>query len=842
MTKKSLIIIALVGAALWMMNRHSDQDLPRKKHGTEKLFPAEDFFLMKQFPETKFHIRAYEKALKNINTFVHNGANRSAGLWQVEGPGNIGARANTIAVNPKDPNHILIGYSEGGIFMTRDGGTNWQPVFDKQLRLSIGDIVFDPNNSSIVYAGTGDPNISGYPFIGNGIYKSTDGGTSWSYIGLDETRVISQIRVSSQDANVIYVGAMGLPFEKNNDRGLYKSTNGGQSWQQILFVNDSTGIADLVIHPQNHNIVYATAWNRIRNNYKSLVSGPDAHIYKSVDGGQNWKILEGGLPTDASSRIGIDIAASNPNVLYACYTDATTFDLKDVFRSDDGGETWQSVGGGVNPDIYGGFGWYFGKIRINPKDANDVFLLGVEMFRSKDGGQSWVRAVPPWWLYDVHADKHDLIFSEDKMYLTTDGGAYSADITGEIWTKIENIPTTQFYRVGYNPHKPHLFYGGAQDNGTSGGNKDSINVWQRVFGGDGFQMLFHPLDSLTFYVETQNGGLYVTDDGGDNFDNATDGLNQSEPKNWDMPIIMSKHNSEVLYTGTDRIYRNETGKDVFWVAISPPLTDLSSGFLRHNISAIHASDIDENLIAAGTSDGLLWLTDDGGQSWKNISSNLPQKYISSICFSPEDDKTLYVTYTGYKDNDNTPYIYRSNDLGANWQPVQGNMPAIAINNVLALEQKNKANDILFIATDAGVFYTKDHKDWLRLGENMPLIAVYDVEYNEAKNLLIAGTFGRSIQSIDLKQISYPETIGVSENELTSVGLVSNLVANDQPLVLINPTRKIETFVVTNVFGQVIMQIQPSVYSTEVDINHLAPGHYFIYRKDTKAKGTRFIKI
>ncbi|MFN8338522.1 MAG: hypothetical protein U0T36_05830 [Saprospiraceae bacterium] len=560
-------------------------------------------------------------------------SNRSVGQWEVQGPGNIGARANTIAIDPKNSNNMLIGYSEGGIFRTQDGGQNWFPVFDDQFRLSIGDIVFDPQNSSVVYAGTGDPNISGFPFIGDGMYKSSDGGNSWQNIGLRETRVISQIRVSAQNNQVIYVSAMGIPFEKSNHKGVYKSVNGGQTWEQVLFINDSTGIADLVIHPSNHNIVYAAGWNRIRNNYRSVVDGPDAKIYKSENGGITWTVLGNGLPMDASSRIGIDISKSNPNILYACYAEAGNFKLKGIYKSTNGGDSWTSLDvTEFKDEIYGGFGWYFGKIRINPNDANDVFLLGVDMIRSKDGGASWTSAVPPWPTYEVHADKHDLIFDGDKMYLTTDGGAYSSDINTDTWQKIENNPTTQFYRVAFNPHQPDIYYGGAQDNGTSKGNASNINSWDRVFGGDGFQAIFHPIDSNIVYVETQNGDLWVSNDSGEHFSSATLGLNDSEPRNWDMPIIMSRHNPDVLYTGTDRIYKNTSGSQPYWEVISPVLTDPSSAFLRHNISTIHSSPLDENLIAAGTSDGLLWATDDGGATWHNISCGITYKYVSSVYF------------------------------------------------------------------------------------------------------------------------------------------------------------------------------------------------------------------
>lgn len=816
----------------------------KKDNFIEKLYPSEEYFMMKQYPATTFAFRAFDKALANVQKFIQSPSNRSVGQWEVQGPGNIGARANTIAIDPKNSNNMLIGYSEGGIFRTQDGGQNWFPVFDDQFRLSIGDIVFDPQNSSVVYAGTGDPNISGFPFIGDGMYKSSDGGNSWQNIGLRETRVISQIRVSAQNNQVIYVSAMGIPFEKSNHKGVYKSVNGGQTWEQVLFINDSTGIADLVIHPSNHNIVYAAGWNRIRNNYRSVVDGPDAKIYKSENGGITWTVLGNGLPMDASSRIGIDISKSNPNILYACYAEAGNFKLKGIYKSTNGGDSWTSLDvTEFKDEIYGGFGWYFGKIRINPNDANDVFLLGVDMIRSKDGGASWTSAVPPWPTYEVHADKHDLIFDGDKMYLTTDGGAYSSDINTDTWQKIENNPTTQFYRVAFNPHQPDIYYGGAQDNGTSKGNASNINSWDRVFGGDGFQAIFHPIDSNIVYVETQNGDLWVSNDSGEHFSSATLGLNDSEPRNWDMPIIMSRHNPDVLYTGTDRIYKNTSGSQPYWEVISPVLTDPSSAFLRHNISTIHSSPLDENLIAAGTSDGLLWATDDGGATWHNISAGLPYKYVSSVYFSEKYPKTLFVSFTGYKDNDNTPYIYKSNDLGATWTPVQGNLPLIAINNILALDQTNKSKDILFVATDGGVFFTKDHVEWDRVGDNMPLVTVYDIDYNPNKNELVAGTFGRSIQSFDLKQINYPDA--VANENLSSdkfFDIQNSIISDNAPLIITKRKFTSVQLQMADISGKLIKNIDVNNEKTEVDMCGFAPGCYFLSVKDKKAKAIRIVKI
>jgi photosystem II stability/assembly factor-like uncharacterized protein len=827
------------------LSNNSEQEL----NIIEKLFPSEDHFLLKQYPETKFNIKAYEKSLLKLSQFdLKSVSLRNATFWETQGPGNIGARANCIAIHPTNDQIMLVGFSDGGIFRTEDGGTNWEPVFDDNLKLSIGDLAFDPKNGDVVYAGTGDPNVSGFPFIGEGIYKSSDSGKTWANIGLKETRIISHVKISNQNSNVIYASSMGLPFEKNNHRGVYKTIDGGKSWEQVLFINDSTGVADLVIHPNNDKIIYATGWNRIRNNFKSLVAGPDAKIFKSTDGGTTWKVLENGLPSDRSSRIGIDVSESNPNVLYACYTDGADFNLKGVFKSADGGETWNQLeigeDKGLNRSIFGGFGWYFGKIRINPMDENDVFILGVDMYRTKNGGQSWTLAVPPWWTYEVHADKHDLIFKNNKMYLTTDGGAYMSEVSTEDWKDIENIPTTQFYRVAHNPHEAGSYYGGAQDNGTSGGNATNINEWERIYGGDGFQAIFHPFDPGIFYVETQNGGLAVTQDGGQSFAGATFGISGSDPRNWDMPIMMSHHNPDVLYTGTNKIYVNQSGADVEWKSISPDITNPGSPFLRHNISTLHESPLNPNFLAAGTSDGLIWISKDKGQNWLNVSGNLPVRYVSSILFSPENENTIFVSYTGYRDNDNTPYIFKSDNLGENWNSVQGDMPSIAINNILVLPaDKISPEGVLVIATDAGVYLSKNMgRNWVRLGGNMPYVTVYDVDFNPALNQVVAGTFGRSIMSFDLAQINYPGTTSAVDIAYPKYSVYPTVVMNGANINIATHVKNLVFEIFDNNGKVMYSHLEANQYLTHVDTDELLPGIYFIKPKNIKAKATKFIKI
>ena len=499
------------------------------------LAPSEHFFMVRSYPDTVFDYRGYEQSLqraKQANAIQRSAEIRSSISWITEGPRNIGGRVNVIAVHPLNQNIVFAGCAAGGIFKTTDGGSNWLPVFDNQLYLSIGSIVFDPANPNIMYAGTGDPNISGYPFIGDGIYKSTDGGNTWSYLGLAAQRIITKIIVDPTNSNIIYAATMGLPFVRDNNRGLYKTTDGGLTWNNILFISDSAGVIDLLMNPSNPQVLYAAGWNRIRTNQESLVSGPAAKIYKTTNGGSTWNILTGGLPQADMSRIGLTMSATNPNVLFAVYVD-TSLDLEGIYKSTNAGVSWNPVPTFNLPSsVLGGFGWYFGKIAVNPADDAEIYVLGIDLHVTYNNGSSWQTAAPAWWTYDVHADKHDMVFIDPSTFLlATDGGIYKTTDAGASWTDFENIPNTQFYRVTVNPHQPGTFTGGAQDNGTTEGNYTNINNWPRIFGGDGFQPLYDSTDPWIMWCETQNGDIWVSTDGGFSFNPGTNGIDASDRRN-----------------------------------------------------------------------------------------------------------------------------------------------------------------------------------------------------------------------------------------------------------------------------------------------------------------------
>lgn len=717
--------------------------------------PADFYFLQRATPQETFSHKAYVRALEDA---LQRGGEKTGfpGFdrpWVTRGPANIGARINTVAIHPTDPNTMYAGFSGGGLFKTTDGGIDWQPIFDDQPFLAIGHVSIDPNQPETVYVGTGDPNISGYPFIGNGVYKSTNGGQTWTHLGLTEQSIVSKVILDPSNPNVIYAATMGLPFERNEARGLYKSVNGGQSWTKVLAISDQAGIIDLVMHPTDPLTLYAAGWDRIRNNQESLISGTAAKVFKTIDGGQTWTVLTGGLPTEPASRIGLAISQSDPNVVYAEYV-GTNLSLQEIYRSNNAGQTWAAtiLPGQAVMDALASFGWYFAKIRVNPTNPDDIFLLGVDLWRSLDGGQNWFEVGPPWWSYEFHADKHDLVFLADgHIIVATDGGLYRLNSDGSIVEDIEDIATTQFYRVAYNPHQPDWYFGGAQDNGTTGGMELS-QEWPRIYGGDGFQAAFHPTLPNVFYAETQNGGIVVTNNNGDSWQSATNGLISGDRRNWDMPYFISTHNPSVLYTGTFRMYKSTSGTLPFWQPVSESLTDpvvLNPRY--YTITTLHESPVVEGLVYTGVTDGNLWRTDDGGNTWTSISAGLPKRYVTDVKASPTVADRVYVTHSGYKDNEFTPRLFRSDNRGATWQDISGDLPDLAINDVFVIP--GHQDSIIFVGNDGGVYGTiNGGQTWARLGNNMPSVPVYDLEHNVARNELVAGTHGRSILSFPLDSV------------------------------------------------------------------------------------------
>ena len=800
--------------------------------------PSEWFFQQRSYPDSFFDVPAYRLSLIKVGNSdnqyrsqLSSGWNAS---WDLEGPTNIGGRINCVAIHPSNPNIMFAGNSTGGIFKTINGGSNWFPVFDSQPWLAISCIVFQPGNPTIMYAGTGDKNISGYPFIGDGIYKSTDGGNTWMHLGLSNEYIVSKIVIDPSNVNNIYAATMGLPFYKNSDRGVYKSTDGGVTWSQSLFVNDSTGAIDLLINPLNTQILYATSWNRIRNNHQTLVYGPDAGIYKTINGGTTWTKLINGLPTTDLSRIGITISGSNPNKLWAVFTD-NTIDLQGIYATTDGGVSWNPINT-PGPGIMGGFGWYFGNITVNPVNDNELWLCAVDLYHTTDGGVTWSGS------FQTHSDNHDIqnVFA-NIWILATDGGIYKTIDGGANWNDIDLIPNNQFYRITYNPHQPGEYAGGVQDNGTNVGNAAVINNWQQVFGADGFQIRYHPTNPNIYYTEIQNGELFVTTDGGANFNGATNGIDPNDRRSWDMPYILNTNNPNELFTGTYRIYKNATGATTNWVAVSPDLTDGNIfGSRFHVITAIDQSTVNSNYLMAGTSDGNVWISTNSGVNWNIISTTLPDRYVTSVHFSPNAQNLAYVTHSGYKDGEFIPHIHKTTDNGISWTDISGNLPQMAVNDL----QTYPGNDtVLFAATDAGVYGTLNGgQNWNRIGNNMRIIPVYDIDRDPFNNKLLAGTFARSMMSYPIDSIF---ASGIKENVISVTISVYPNPATDQ--ITIKSERLISSpqhIYIYNAKGELVIQkLRNGKVEEHINIQNLPAGSYYLKCVADKLQGVvKFLKI
>lgn len=728
--------------------------------------PAEEAFLAKGWPDGQISYRKHANGLAEAKSFdLQRGDWPGFELdWTTRGPANIGARINTFAVHPENDDIMLVGFSRGGVWRTVDGGQNWEPIFDEQTFLCIGDIAFDPSNPNTIYVGLGDPNISSNFIVGDGIYRSTDGGDSWENIGWGGLNIISQIRVHPTDSDIIYAAAMGAPFERNDARGLYRTIDGGQNWEQVLFASEQAGIIDMVMDHQNPDILYASSWDRIRNNQESIVNGPNAKVFKSIDGGDNWTELGGGLPTDEQGRIGLTMTQQDPQHLYAAYV-GTNNQLLDIFETMDGGLSWEGVldtasVDPISPSALGGFGWYFGKVRVHPQNPDDIYILGVDLWRSRDGGQNWQRSTPPWFEYAVHADKHDLQWnSAGAAILATDGGLYKGENDMVDWSDLESIPCTQFYRVAVNPHRPGLVYGGAQDNGSTGGD-NLAEEWPRIYGGDGFQMQFHPFNDGHFFAETQNGGIVVTLDDGASWSGARNGIMGNDRRNWDMQYMLSPHDPEIMYTGTYRVYQGFDSTDPLWQPISEDLTDgLILHPRYHSITSVDESPLEEGLLFVGTTDGNVWRGEE--LSWTPINDGLPDRYISSVKASPDDPEKVYVTMSAYKDYDFSPLVFRSDDRGETWTSIAGDLPDLAINDIYVYP--GTGDSLIFIASDGGVYGTRTAgESWQRLGENMPFVAVKDLEIDFVTNELVAGSFARSILTYPLDSLVSAPLVSTDE--------------------------------------------------------------------------------
>lgn len=759
--------IPAVFFSLLLFSCRMERNLPAEGLN-EMCAPYDQFAANRAYPSFEFDWNGWQANLASARMRANPSLERNPGCggnptsWALQGPGNVGGRVNTLAVKPDDELTVLAGFAGGGIFKSIDGGVNWHPVFDEQAELAIGDLTYDPVNPNIVYAGTGDVNIPAIVFNGKGVYKSTDGGEHWQYAGLEEAGIISKVVVNPLNHNEIYAAAMGNPYVRDTQRGIYKSSDGGAHWTQVLFVSNQAGASDLLINPANPLILYASFWDRIRSNQESTIFGPHAKVYKSIDGGNNWTPLGGGLPTGIMGRTGLVMSATNPDKLYVLYVD-TLSRPGGLYRTVNGGATWTTVNIAPLINAYSDFGWYFGKIRLNPDNDEEIYLLGVLLWRRVAASGTWQNAA------GGHADSHDLVLlPSGRRYWANDGGVYRSPPGQSYYTKCLGLPTTQLYHTDYNPHHPNVYYIGAQDNGIQKGNGAGFNSWEELYTADGFNCAFDPVDSNTFWIEIQYGRISKTTDGGFNWQNGTDAFNSGDRVNWDAPFFMSALTPPKRYGATYRVY--ESIGDAY-TAISPDLTDgVIYGDRFHNISALAESPLLAGKLLAGTSDGNVWRRAPGG-NWTNISAGLPDRYISAIVGSADNPARIFLTHNGFRDNDTIPHVFRSDDDGQHWVGISGDLPNLPVSDIWVMG--GQSDQVLFVANDGGVYFTKNGgQHWERLGAGLPFVPVFDLEYNPVRKELLAATFARGLYTFPIDSVLQQggQTVSLAGNIHTETGI------------------------------------------------------------------------
>ncbi len=688
------------------------------------------------------------------------------------GPGSMSGRITAIQGVNNEPKTIFVGTAGGGIWKTTNAGASFKPIFDKYCQ-SIGDLAIDQNNPRTVYAGAGESNMRNSVSYGDGMYKTTDGGDNWTKIGLDSTEHIAKIAIHPKNGNVVFVAAPGPLFKDSPHRGLYRTNDGGKTWIKALFISDKAGASDVSIDPANPDIVYATTWEFRRLPYAFNSGGPGSGIWKSTDGGTTWKRIQNGLPAGMMGRVALTLAPSAPNNLVAIAE--LENNKTGLYISDNGGETWKAQSASMNV-ISRPF--YFSTIVIDPKDPKRVYRPALSFSYSADGGYSFAEASNEggW----VHSDHHALWINPNntnELWLGTDGGVYLSLDKGVTWNFRQNLPVGQFYHVAVDREKPYRIYGGLQDNGSwvapsaaPGGVGNSL--WQDIFGGDGFWVVPDLQDPSICYAESQGGNMgRVTIKTGKSV-NIQPQQAAGEDKlrwNWNTPLYVGP-NSKALYAGAQYLYKS-TDQGRNWTRISPDLTtnnkvkqnqEGSGGLSADNTSAenhctiftIAESDLDANLIWAGTDDGNLQVTTDCGKTWTNVSDNyakagIPaQTWISSIQPGQHNKQVVYATFDNHMYGDNTSYIAKSEDLGKTWTLLKGGEALEGYAHKIKEDPSNK--ELLFLGTERGLFASiNGGKEWFRMKNNVPWYGlVRDIEIHPATHDLVLATHGRGIIVVD----------------------------------------------------------------------------------------------
>jgi photosystem II stability/assembly factor-like uncharacterized protein len=751
-------------------------------------------FSQKKSPVTdgKTRLEMFEQHMKMKDTSAFRDLQ-----WQLLGPTNISARCTDVeVVSPKGQSYTMYAaVASGGVWKSVNEGTTWEPLFEQAAATSIGDIALDPSNPNVLWVGTGEANIFRSSMAGCGIYRTTDGGQSWEFKGLENTNTIARIIIDPENPDVVYVAASGHEWTPNKERGVYKTENGGETWQNILYVNDMTGAIDLVMDLEDHMTLYAATWQRIRkkwNDPRNEQNYSGSGIHKTTDGGKTWKEINNGLPEARfRGRIGIDVARSNPDVLYAFvdnYAAAREAEYEEldsygrpkgkvikgatVYRSENRGESWTLVSGLTEEmKTYmerhsATYGWVFGQIRVDPNDENTIYTMGLGLNVSEDGGKTF-KDLP-----GMHGDHHGLwIDPENSNYLfnANDGGVSVSYDKGKSWRSFtDNLPAAQFFNIAHDYSDPFYVYGSIQDHGSYRGQvildrgRDKIPAveFERAPGGEGSSHAIHP-DNPDIVYSANFYGTIQRSDMSKPWDSRTKRMlpatYEDEPRlrgQWVAPFILSPHNPEIIYHGMQYLLKSIDG-GLTWEQISPDLTsnnpEKRGDISFQTISAISESPMKYGLIYAGTDDGRIHRTKDGGETWTEIYPDGPKnKWVSRIVASKYKMGVVYLAQNGKRDDDFAVYVWKSEDYGSTWKDISSNIPLGPVN---VIREDPSDRNILYVGTDIGVYVTKDGgATWNVLGD-LPSCYVHDLVIHPVHNIIVIATHGRGVWVLDAEPLN-----------------------------------------------------------------------------------------
>lgn len=723
----------------------------------EEAKAPEDFYLFSRIfsdgaPTREMRAAAGERARAIRASTKQQAPQLAANRWDFVGPTNIGARVTDLVIDPKLEDTLYVASASGGMWKSTDAGTTFEAIWPIDLPQAMGAV--DIGSDGTLYAGTGETNPGGgsLTYGGDGVYKSTDRGKTWRHVGLEDSSTIGRILVDPKDSDHVLVAVSGDLFTPGGERGLYETKDGGATWKRILKPdNDTTGAVDVKMSPDGKNI-YVAMWDHIRYPDRRVYTGPGSGIFRSTDGGKSFERLgvANGLPPAVNSigRIGLGMDPNDPQRLYAIYANNELGAYQAWFTSPNGGDAWVAPPGqgtlGASQSVYG---WWFARVWVDPNDSNHVFVAGLPLMESFDGGQTF-----PVTQFEQHVDHHAMAWDPHKkgrVYNGNDGGVYRSEENGAdgSWIHGKYQPWSQFFTIDISEQDPSRINGGLQDQGSvrSWGGKD----YNHYNGGDGVKNAINPADKQNVFACSQYGNCDRSDDGG----NDMNGMAKEGVRNgWLTPIEFQPGNTDVMYWAGDVLNRSTNrGRD--WEAISPDLGEGDAGgelnplYAAHygTVQAIGLNNAEPKTIYAGTDNGLLWKTTDLGASWSKIEDkSLPDRWITHVTVAPNDPDTLYVTFSGYRQGDNSAYVVKSTDGGKSFEDISGNLPKAPLNDIVLVDGR------LYVASDVGVFTTKaDGSRWFSVGKGLPLAPVNDLRYIAENDALYAGTFGRGIYAIEI---------------------------------------------------------------------------------------------